>query len=1780
MRRLDVDRIPWDQLSGNLPHVVDSESTAYIMYTSGSTGTPKGVLIPHRAIGRLVLNNGYAAFAADDRVAFAANPSFDASTMEVWGPLLNGGAIVVVAHEASVDPVKFAGVLERQGITVLFVTTALFNQYVASIPLALAGLRVLLCGGEKNDPQAFAELVRTGTGPQHLIHCYGPTETTTFAVTYEVAQVPDATKTIPIGRPIANTRTYIVDAHREPVPIGVVGELYIGGAGVAKGYVNRPELTAEHFIASPFVAGDVLYRTGDLARYLPDGNIEYWGRNDFQVKIRGFRIELGEIEARLRDHASVHDVTVLAREDVPGEKRLVAYYVPNGAGAVSVADLRESLLSVLPEYMVPAAYVCLEALPLTSNGKVDRRALPAPDGSAYAARAYEAPSGEVEQTIARIWSDVLKVQEISRHDDFFELGGHSLLAVRMLSRMRQELHVDLSLTQLFSGSTLRQLGEAVRGTTVSALSTMPRTGRDGPLGLSYAQQRLWFLSQMEGVSEAYHISLGLRLRGQLDRSALHRALDALVSRHESLRTTFAVVDGEPVQRIASTHDGFHLVEHDLRADDQQAETFARLRVQEATAAFDLETGPLIRGRLIALVPSEHVLLVTMHHIISDGWSIGILLNELSALYRGYHENAAVMLRPLDIQYADYAAWQREHVNGAVLQEQLEYWKTTLAGLPDVHGLPTDRPRPPQQDHSAAFVRVDLGPELTGKLRQLSRVHGTTLFTTLLTAWGVLLGRLSGDDDVAIGTPVANRHRTEIEGLIGFFVNTLVLRLDLSGEPSVGDLLDRVKARTLAAQDRQDVPFEQVVEALQPPRSLAHTPLFQLLFAWQNNEGGEVTLPGLEVSALGAGVAVAQFDLTLNLAEAGDSIVGGMTYATALFDRSTVERYVGYLRTLLEAMVADDAQCIARLPMLPAREWHQLVVDWNATEAPYPTDRCIHELFEASAAATPDAVAVEYEDAQLTYGELNARANRLARYLRSLGVAPDTRVALCVEPGLEMVVGLFAVLKAGGAYVPLDPAYPVERLRYMLDDSAPVAVLTHGAVPEPAQEMLRVSGVAIVDLLEDGERWAGDAAGNMDRSALNPEHLAYVIYTSGTIGQPKGVMVAHRNLVASTWARSSMYGHERFLLLSSMAFDSSVAGIFGTLTAGGALVIAPREQISSHALRSLIHTRRITTLLGVPSVLQLIAEDAADGERQGNAVENGRRVGKTSLRQLIAAGETLPPALVHLLHAVEPQAEIYNEYGPTEGTVWATVHRCRSDDETSSVPIGRPISNTRIYIVDGDRAPVPVGVAGELYIGGAGVARGYLSRPELTAERFIASPFVAGDRLYKTGDLARYLPDGTIEYLGRNDFQVKVRGFRIELGEIEARLRDHASVRDAVVLAREDAPGEKRLVAYYTAGEAGEVSAEELRTHLLESLPEYMVPAAYVHLESMPLTPNGKLDRNALPAPDGAAYVVRQYEPPLGAVEEAIARIWSEVLAVERIGRHDNFFELGGHSLLGVRVLSRLRRDLEIKLSLRDVFATPTVRELAQSVGNATDGASPAIVRVDRAGPLAVSYAQQRLWFLSQMQGASEAYHIPLGLRLSGELDRDALVRALNALVSRHEPLRTTFAVMDGDPVQRIGEAESGFALVEHDLRGAADQAEELAKLRLAEATTPFDLAAGPLIRGRLIALSTSEHVFLLTMHHIVSDGWSMGVLYRELSALYRAYRDGAPASLPELAVQYADYAAWQRGLRRNGVARAAWLLAARRWRGYRKCITCRRTVLVRRCKITAGRSCASSSMPS
>ncbi len=1706
---------------------VDPECLAYVIYTSGSTGEPKGSEIPHRSIPGFIFGADYVRFDEETVLLQHSSVNWDAFTLELWPALLTGGRSVLAHQQRVTSGEEIREHVQGKGVNTLWLTAALFNSIVESDVKCLEGLKCLLTGGEVASAPHIRRALQELPG-MRVVNGYGPSECTVFSSCYVVPEdLPETVTLLPIGKPIGDRRMYVLDQWMNMTPIGVVGEAYIAGASVARGYLRRPELTGERFVPDPYGAqgGGRLYRTGDLVRWRRGGTLEFVGRNDFQVKVRGFRIELAEIEAQLLQYDGVKEAVVVAQEDSAGSKRLVVYYteqsavstrhsahsafraegVRDGGHGYSPEELRGYLEQRLPEYMVPAAFVRVEAWPLTPNGKLDRKRLPAPDGNVLAVDRYEEPQGEIETTLAAIWREVLEVKNVGRHQDFFALGGHSLLAVAMITRVRETLGLEVEVGDVFVHPRLSEFASKIAGGKQAQLPSITKADRSRSLPLSYAQQRLWFLAQMEGVSEVYHIPFGVRLAGKLDRNALGMALDRIVHRHEALRTTFVVADGEPVQRIAAVENSrFLLLDHDVRQHADPESGLRQLYEEEAHASFDLQAGPLIRGRLVRQAEDQYALLITMHHIVSDGWSIAVLFNELSMLYRAFARGEADPLPELDVQYPDYAVWQRNWMQGEVLRQQAEYWKTTLTDAPALLELPTDHVRPADQEYAGAMLEVMLDEGLTAGLKELSKQYGATLYMTLLVAWAALLGRLSGQQDILIGSPVANRRQGELERLIGFFVNTLVLRTDLSKRPRVGELLERVKSQSLGAQQHQDIPFEQVVEIVQPERSLAHGPLFQVMFAWQNAPRGALDLVGLKAVGLEmASHRVARFDLTMSLWEVDERIAGGVEYATALFEKATIIRYMEYWRRMLQGMVSGSEQMVDCLELLSLGERNQLVHDWNQTDATYP-QKCVHELFEDQVKRNTEALAVECEGQTLTYGELNRRANQLAHYLKRAGVGPEVRVGICMERSLEMVIGLLGILKAGGAYVALDPEYPAERLRFIVEDSSIAALVAQSGLLEQSLGFTKV--IYVDQELVAIARESGDNPG----LPIHPGNLAYVIYTSGSTGRPKGVAIEHSSAnVLLQWARELFSAREleSVLASTSICFDLSVFEIFAPLSWGGKTIVV-RNALS---LAEMGLAPGVSLLNTVPSVMAELLRI--------NGVPD-------SIRTVNLAGEALPPGTVEQLYKESKVERVFNLYGPSEDTTYSTYACFKRGEANGRAPIGKPISNTRAYVLDREYQPVPVGVIGELCLGGQGVARGYLNRPELTAERFIPNPFAecGGERMYRTGDQVKWGHDGNLEFLGRLDQQVKVRGYRIELGEIEAVLQAHPGVEACAVIVREDQASEKRVVAYVVRNGAGE---ESFREFLKERLPHHMVPSVFVEMEQLPLTPNGKVDRKALPAPGKEWSEKRSYVAPRNGAEEVLCGLFAEVLDRERVGVHDDFFAIGGHSLLATKLVNRVRDAFGVEVSLRSIFESPTIARFAPRLqaGRKAQSLLQRRTNVERA-PL--SYSQRRLWFINQLQGSSTEYNMPEALRLRGRLDVDALYRTVQSIVDRHESLRTCFAEEQGGPVQIIAPSlRVEIPLEDLSRFSEAEQQRQVMAFLNSEWCEPFDLAHGPLLRVKLLKLAEADHVLLRTFHHIVADGWSLGVFMREFRDLYEAYAQGREDPLPGLPLQFADFALWQ-----------------------------------------------------
>jgi amino acid adenylation domain-containing protein len=1513
-----------------------AEHLAYVIYTSGSTGQAKGVSVPHRAVVRLVHATNYVQLNSADRIAQASNASFDAATFEIWGALLNGAQLVGIDKDVVLSPADFAAELCARQVSVLFLTTALFNQLARTVPTAFESLRYLLFGGEAVEPKWVRAVLSEGP-PEHLRHVYGPTENTTFSTWHEVRAVAPTAATVPIGGPLMNTQAYVLDARQRLVPLGVAGELYLGGAGLARDYLNRPELTAERFVPHPYsdVPGARLYRTGDQVRLLPDGAIEFLGRFDMQVKLRGFRIELGEIEAALAAHEAVRECVVTAREDARGDKYLVGYTVARaGARVPAHAELRAYLRERLPDYMLPAAFVWLAELPLTPNGKVNRKALPAPDATRQERdAAYVAPRSALEELLAGLWAEVLQVERVGATEDFFELGGHSLMATQLIARVREVCRVELPLRALFEVPTVAGLAAYIeaelRAGSSQQAPPLVAHAHAGVAPLSFAQQRLWFLDQFAPGSNAYNIPAAVQLSGALDRAALERALLEVVRRHEALRTTFALRDGEPAQLIAAAPEQFALPVVDLRAlaADERAAAAQKLSADEARRPFDLTTGPLLRCTLLQLADTEHVVLLTVHHIIADGWSLDVLVREVAALYAAFAAGQPSPLAALPIQYANFAVWQREWLTGAVLDEQLAYWRAQLADVA-VLALPTDRPRPRVQTFNGANHLFRLDRQVRADLQTLSRREGLTLFMTMLAGFQALLARYSGQADISVGTPVAGRTRLETESLIGFFVNTLAMRTRVAADDSFAALLGRVREVVLGAHAHQDVPFERIVEELQPARNLSHTPLFQVMLTWQSAARETLTVEGLSLRTQDVANDVAKFDLTLHLYDTPDGLAARFEYNTDLFDAATIARMAGHFETLLQSAAAAPDLPLGQLQLLSTAERQQVLVAFNDTQVEYPADVCLHELFEAQVAATPDAPALVFEDTRLSYADLNRRANQLAHHLQGLGVGPEVLVGVLMERSVEMVVSLLAILKAGGAYVPLDPDYPRERLQFMLADAAVPVLLTQARVVGALPEL----GARVVYVDRDWPEIAAERTEN-PVSGVTDDNLVYVIYTSGSTGRPKGALLPHRGVVNCVrWMQATyrLDASDRFLLKTSLNFDPSVWEVFWTLGTGACLHVArPGGHLDSTYLARYIVSHELTSIYFVPSMLRVFLDEP----------EAARC---TSLRRIICGGEALSLETMRRCYELLPAVELHHSYGPTETSIAASEWTCDATSARRQVSMGYPLANTQTYVLDAALEPVPVGVAGELCIGGVGLGRGYLGRAALTAERFIPDPFseAPGARLYRTGDVVRYAADGSLEFVGRADQQVKVRGFRVELGEIEAALMSHPGVRECAVVAQADGAGGQRLVGYFVAAQDDAPAVEELRRHLLRQLPDYMVPTAWLALPALPLMLNGKVDHKALPAPPTLRpQLTAQYVAPATEAERILTEIWQRVLQVEQVGVEDNFFDLGGHSLLLLKVHGEVQQAFGRELPVVELFQYPTISTLAAHLSRTDDAAA-------------------------------------------------------------------------------------------------------------------------------------------------------------------------------------------------------------------------------------------------
>ncbi|OBK81100.1 non-ribosomal peptide synthetase [Mycobacterium sp. 1164985.4] len=1729
---IDVDDPAVNDQPGTAPRLPRPDDLAYVIYTSGTTGTPKGVAVTHRNVTQLLASSA-AALPAVGVWAQCHTLAFDVSVWEIFGALLRGGRLVVVPEEVTRSPENFQEVLATEHVSVLTETPSAVS--VLS-PEKLDSMALVVVG-----EACSTEVVDRWAPRRRMVNAYGPTETT-MCVAISAPLSPGA-HAVPIGSPVAGAALFVLDNWLRPVPEGVVGELYVAGEGVATGYVRRLGLTASRFVACPFGApGARMYRTGDLVSWRADGQLDYLGRADEQVKIRGYRIELGEVQASLAAIEGVEQAAVIARKDRPGDKRLIGYVT----GSVESAELRATLAERLPAYMVPTAVVVLDALPLTVNGKLDTRALPAPEFSDT--NRYRAPANLTEEILAGIYAQVLGVERVGVDDSFFDLGGDSLSAMRLVAAVNASMDAQLAVRTLFEARTVAELANQI-GADEGGLEPLVAGERPDIVPLSFAQSRLWFLDQLQGPSPVYNMAHSLRLHGKLDVAALGAALADVLERHESLRTIFPAPAGVPQQVVVPVEKvdfGWQIVDAAGWSPDRLHEAIS----ETARHTFDLAAEIPVRARVLRVGDEEHVLVAAVHHIAADGVSIGPLLRDLRAAYASRCVGQAPDLAPLAAQYIDFTLWQRAQLGDLAdphsrITAQLSYWEQALTGMPDRLVLPTDRPYPAVADYSGARVLVDWSPELQQRVARVAREHNATSFMVVQAALVALLSKLSSSHDVAVGFSIAGRRDPVLDELVGFFVNTLVLRADLGGDPSVSELLAQVRARSLAAYEHQDVPFEMLVERLKPTRSLAHHPLVQVLLAWQTMPGQQNASAGLslgdvQITPTSLDTHTARTDLAFHLGErwteAGKpaGLGGDVEFRTDVFDAASVELLIERLRRMLLALTADSAARLSCLDVLDEAE-HARLEEWGnqaALTQPASESESIPESFAVQVQRSPSSVAISGDGRSLSYLEVDQASNRLAHLLAGHGAGPGQRVALMLPRSVDAIVAIVAVLKTGAAYVPLDSAHPDARIRFVIGDAAPTAVIT------TADLRARLDGhhLLVVDVDDP-------ALGSQPDTALPlpaADDIAYLIYTSGTTGTPKGVAVAHRNvtrLLQTLDAQVPSGGV--WSQCHSLAFDFSVWEVFGALLGGGRLVVVPDEVVRSpEELYSLLIAEKVTVLSQTPSAFYALQTADAQHNWQDVATAWEHQVtrwlgfgenptqesgGELALQRVVFGGEALqPPRLDTWLDNHPGIPFLINMYGITETTVHASYRRIvAADVDRTASPIGGPLADLGFFVLDGWLRPVPVGVVGELYVAGAGLAYGYVGRAGLTATRFVASPFSAsGARLYRTGDLVSWSPKGELHYVGRADEQVKIRGYRIELGEVQAALASCSGVGQAAVIAREDHPGDKRLVGYIT----GSANPDEVRAALREQLPSYMVPSAVVVLDALPLTANGKLDKQALPAPeyqkDG------HFRAPANLTEELLAGIYAQVLGLERVGVDESFFELGGDSLSAMRVIAAVNKALDASVAVRALFEAPAVEQLASRV-RAGSGSLAPVVAVERPAVIPLSYAQNRLWFIDQLQGPSPIYNMVIALRLQGRLDAEALRAALSDVVGRHESLRTLFSAVDGVPQQVVVPAEQatiGWQLIEATgwTDGRLTEAVEEA------ARYTFDLAAEIPLRAVLFRLGDDEHVLVGVVHHIAADGSSIAPLVADLGAAYAARSAGQAPTWADLPVQYVDYTLWQR----------------------------------------------------
>ncbi|RFB38346.1 non-ribosomal peptide synthetase [Brevibacillus sp. VP] len=1643
----------WEgETTENLELVNQPQDVANVMYTSGTTGKPKGILITHRNIMTTIINNGYIDIFSTDRILQVSNYAFDGSTFDIYSALLNGATLVLIPMPTLMNPADLLAIMRDSSITVCLLTTSLFNTLVDLDVTSFKNMRKVLFGGEKASFY-HVEKALDYLGEGRLVNEYGPTETTVCATSYTVDHTIKKLRSVPIGRPLSNTSVYIFGLDDQLQPLGVPGELCVAGESISLGYLNRPDLTAEKFVENPLKPGERMYRTGDLVRWLSEGVMEYMGRIDEQVKIRGHRIELGEIEAKLLEHPSIRETVLVAKQDARGHSFLGAYLVTDNF--CPVTELRNYLMETLPEYMVPSYFIELDSLPLTSNGKVDKRALPEPESQAL--QAYAIPENETEEKLVQLFQEVMDVELVGTQDSFYELGGHSLKAMMLVSRIHKDFGVKIPLKEVFSRPTVKELAAYLTQSEEANYIEIEAAEKKTYYPVTAAQKRMYIAQQWEAdeATSSYHMPFMMEITGPLQVDKLQQILKSLVERHEALRTSFHMIDEVLMQKIHA--DVLWDLDIDIEpvvAVEQEIED----KMFQFLRKFDLSQASLFRAKLLRVNANQHVLLLDMHHIISDGFSYQIFFEELTKLYQGEE------LPPLKIQYKDYAVWQHSEEQQKRLQQQEEYWLRQFQGEIPVLELPTDYQRPVDKQFAGALFTYELSVDITEKLRKLAIREKTTLYTVLLTVYNVLLTKYTSQEDIIVGTPIAGRPHADLDRVFGMFVNTLAIRTTPKVDYSFLEYLSEVKETVLGAYQNPDYPFEELVEKTLVQRDISRNPLFDVMFSVEKLPSA-VQFDELRFCPRLFDWKKAKFDLDWTVVE-GESLQVLVEYSTSLFDRLTVERMSKHFEHILEQIIEHPKLSISDIELLTEAEKQQILIEFNQSDKYFDRQKTIQEQFEEWVDKTPDSMALVFKDKQLTYQELNQRANQVAHLLRANGISANDFIGLMVDRSLEMIISMLGILKAGGAYLPIDPDYPEDRIDYMLSDSKAKILLKQSEQTAPASFEGKVISIDTPELLEmDVE--------NVSRVNSSSD-LAYIIYTSGSTGKPKGVLINHRcvinmQLTAETFGISPT---SRVLQFASFSFDSSVGEIFYTLLNGACLYLVEKDLLlSGNEFVLWLKKNKISSIPFIsPSALRMLPyEDLPD------------------LAYISTGGEALPADLVK---AWGENRIFLNAYGPTETTVDATVGICTPEGKPH---IGRPVKNKKVYVVNSSNQLQPIGVPGELCIGGEGVALGYLNRPDLTQEKFVSNPFIPGERMYRSGDLVRWLPDGTIEYYGRLDDQVKIRGHRIELGEIETRLLEHPSIKEAIVIPRSDESEATYLCSYLIV--EGLWNAADMRKYLKASLPDYMIPSYFVELQELPLTPNGKVDKKALPKPEKQMHRGQDYVAPTNLVQSILSQIWSDVLGNENIGIHDNFFELGGDSIKAIQISARLNKH-NLKVKMRELFKNPTIAELSLLVQEIVQEIDQGVVE----GNIPLTPIQH--WFFSQTFPQVNHYNQSILLYNAEGWDDQKVDKAFEILTQHHDALRMVYSLDDQEVVQRNrGLDGSNYHFEIIDVRQDGDDQLKW-KTEANRIQANMDIAQGPLVQIGLFRTNEGDYL-LIAIHHLVVDGVSWRILLEDFYHLYR-----------------------------------------------------------------------------